>query len=410
MKKLIFILIIQVLFSCTRENETKSLKIIDLAGNVGKTEVVNLSQIANDIEYIPLQTVDESLLTPPYIYLSFVNGKLYIRQLRSEIKIFTQNGEYFKTFNKQGRGPQEYEDLSSFYVDPLTDNIFVYAFSNLLEYNKEGDFIKRIFLDQNEEIKIFGPDKMFKIGNNLNLITFGKLKSKHTFCVTDSLFSVQYFSDHSEKAQEIISNSSVQINVLHPYFYKFRDSVRIFNGYDENILTVYNSTGPDTTFILNYGDYGCKNFDLNIRNYNQLPFIRRYKSVYESSAYIFMQFIMGSLPHKPRTMLRVNKGAEKGATLEEPITGSIFNKRTGEFKYIDQPELDQFGFVDDFEGGPAFWPLYISEDDYMLNIIDAHKFIDYSLSHKVSEKFKKIAEGLKETDNPVLVLVKLKNE
>ena len=54
--------------------------------------------------------------------------------------------------------------------------------------------------------------------------------------------------------------------------------------------------------------------------------------------------------------------------------------------------------------------MYISEDDYMVNIIDACEFIDYVQSHKVSEKLKKIAEGLKETDNPVLVLVKLKKE
>ncbi|MDP3452962.1 MAG: hypothetical protein Q8R90_08410 [Bacteroidales bacterium] len=118
---------------------------------------------------------------------------------------------------------------------------------------------------------------------------------------------------------------------------------------------------------------------------------------------------MGSLPHKPRIKLQAGKAGERGETLEQPITASLFNKKTGQFQYVDQPEINQFGFVDDFEGGPAIWPDYISEDDFMVTIIDAYKFIQHAQTHKVSDKFKKIADGLKETDNPVVVLVKLKN-
>ncbi len=410
MKKIIFILVILVLFSCKQDNETKSIKIIDLAGNVGKTEIVTLSQIADDIEYIPLQTTDESLLATPYTYTQLANGKLYIRQSQSAIKIFKINGEFIKTFNKQGRGPQEYEALYDFNIDALSGKILVYTEGRLLEYNAEGDFIKRIMLNRNEGINIFHPKKKFKIDKNLYLITFASYKSEYSSCVTDSLFNVLYYIHYSQKEQDIRKNSQRQRSLFTPYFYKFRDSVRIFNGYDENILTVSNSKRADTSFILNYGQYDAINFNLNARDISKLPFIRRYRNVYESSDYIFMQFHMGSLPHKPRTMLKFLRGGEKGGTLEEPITGSVFNKKTGEFKYIDQPELNQFGFAEDFEGGPAFWPLYISEEDYMIDIIDAQKFIDYAQTHKVSEKYKKIAEGLKDTDNPVLVLVKLKNE
>jgi hypothetical protein len=44
----------------------------------------------------------------------------------------------------------------------------------------------------------------------------------------------------------------------------------------------------------------------------------------------------------------------------------------------------------------------------MISFIDALDFIQHAQTHKVSDKFKKIADGLKETDNPVVVLVKLK--
>jgi hypothetical protein len=117
-----------------------------------------------------------------------------------------------------------------------------------------------------------------------------------------------------------------------------------------------------------------------------------------------MQFNMGSLPHK-KVMLKRGKAGE---TVELPIAESIFNKKTGEFIFIDQPEFNQFGFKDDLQGGPAIWPYYISEDDYMVTLINAHNFIEHAKTYEVSDKFKKVADNLKETDNPVLVLVKLK--
>lgn len=392
------------LFSCTEEDKPKDLRVIDLEGNVGKASIVNLSKIAESIEYIPLETNDESLLAAPLSYINFENGRLYIRQFQTEIKIFNKEGKFIKSFNKQGRGPQEYENLSSFYVDPLTNSLFVYSLRKLTEYNNDGDFIKRILFNQTKEILIYGPEKYFQIKENLKLITFGNYKSKYSSCVTDSLFNVLYFINYSEKEHSTRLNSQIQVGFISPYFYKFRDSVRIFNGYDHNILTASNSKGVDTSFILNYGKYNYINANLKVRNYNNLSFIRRYSSVYESSNYIFMQFHMGSLPHK-KVMLKSHKAGE---TVELPIAESIFNKKTGEFLFIAQPEFNQFGFKDDFQGGPAFWPYYISEDDYMVTIIDAHKIIKHAQTYEVSDKFKKIAHNLKETDNPVLVLVKLK--
>ena len=131
MKKIVIIVYMIVLTSCVEENKLKKINVIDIASNVGKTEIVNLSEISENIEYIPLETTNKSILAPPLMYLSFENGVLYIRQFRTEIKIFNQNGEFIKTFNKLGRGEQEYESLYDFYVDPLTNNLFIYSFEKL---------------------------------------------------------------------------------------------------------------------------------------------------------------------------------------------------------------------------------------------------------------------------------------
>ena len=95
-------------------------------------------------------------------------------------------------------------------------------------------------------------------------------------------------------------------------------------------------------------------------------------------------------------------------TYTSDISCSLFNKKTGEFIFVDQPEVDQIGFPDDFEGGPAVWPLYISTSNQMVSFINAINLINYAETHDVSAKFKEIAGRIKETDNPVLVLVNLK--
>jgi len=76
------------------------------------------------------------------------------------------------------------------------------------------------------------------------------------------------------------------------------------------------------------------------------------------------------------------------------------------------------GIIDDLDGGPNIMPLTTKDDNTVVAVVDAFKLKNYILSTrfinsspKYPEKKKeleKLAESLKETDNPVLVLVKLK--
>jgi hypothetical protein len=191
---------------------------------------------------------------------------------------------------------------------------------------------------------------------------------------------------------------------ISPSLFKYKNCVRVINGANENIISINNDLQIDTVFRLNYGKYNVKNYP---NSYNlqveDLPFFRIHDRVFESSSFLFMRFKTGKLPFKPweyRT--------KYGNVVSSPISCSFFNKKTGRFTFIDPCDVNEFGLIDDFEGGPAFWPLYISQDDYMVNYIDALEFIEYAKNPKVSDKFRSIANSLKETDNLLLIRVKLK--
>jgi hypothetical protein len=408
MKHFYWIIIAFHLISCTQQPVTKNLKVIDLAGNIGKGRVVKLSEIAESIEYIPLETNNKSILGVPQSISCFENGYLYIKQSSGGFKIFNQSGKFIRLFNRSGRGPQEYNYVGNFNFETSTNNILISTYREMIEYDQDGRFVRKYNWLENEDIKRLRPYSSFVINKNLYLLKLSKNTHGYLYCVTDSLLDIKYFIKQSQKELDLMKKHNVMRSVFSPYHYKFRDSIRIFNGYDENILSISNHSKPDTCFILNYGKYDFKDSDTFNSGYlKSKPYIRRYDQIFESSNHIFMTFNLGSLAHKPQIMLRRNMLGNKGETITLPVTHSFFNKNTGEFSYIDQPEFNQKGMVDDFEGGPAFWPSYISEDDYMVDIIDAHQFIEHAKSNQVSEKFKNIADNLKETDNPILVLVKL---
>lgn len=204
MKKLIFIILTLSLISCSQEIEKKDLRVIDLAGNVGKGRVVNLSEIAESIEYIPLETNDKSILGPTRKALLFERGNLYIGQLSGEFKIFNQSGEFIKVFNRYGRGPQEYTNVSALHIEPSTNNLIISTIRKVIEYDQNGNFVKEVASFQNEENKKFSPNNCYKINKNLYLLTLSSNKDRYTFGVTDSLFNIKYFIKQSLEELRLI--------------------------------------------------------------------------------------------------------------------------------------------------------------------------------------------------------------
>jgi hypothetical protein len=118
MKKSTFcIIVVSLIFvshSCSPNNgkEVKDLRVIDVAGSVGNSRFVNLSEIADTIEYIPLETIKESLverLLDDKIF--YENGALYLSQRNGTIKIFDKHGSYINSINRKGRGLRSMNNL-----------------------------------------------------------------------------------------------------------------------------------------------------------------------------------------------------------------------------------------------------------------------------------------------------------
>lgn len=408
----LFLLAILLTASCkTRSAQVESaIKTIDVAGAIGKGQIVPLSQIAESIEYIPLETNQNNMIDMiRYGYLVYENDKFYVKH-KYLTYVFDKSGKFLFTFNKEGRGPQEYYLLSGISVDE-DENIIVTSFDKFIMYDKSGKFVK-IMAD-----KDFAPGIALK-----NCYPLGKDRYLFTTDLrrgADNEFSAIIMDMKSDKIAKIKYPPKEREFVKSlPAMYRYSfyeiiamrsaEGVTLINGLDPNILRIDNELNIDTLFRIEFGKYHPRDIPGGLFDRGGgSSVVYRYKLPLESTTYIFNQFKLGSSAHKPRVML---KGGDNpnNETYTIDISCSLFNKKTGEFIFVDQPQMDQIGFPDDFEGGPAVWPIYVGTSNQMVASINAIDFINYAETHDVSAKFKEIAGRIKETDNPVLVLVNLK--
>lgn len=408
----LLLLTILIAASCKNQNAPieNSIKTIDVEGAVGKGQVVPLSHIAESIEYIPLETKQSSLVDKiSWNSIVYENNKFYIKYNHS-LFVFDNNGKFLYNFNRQGRGPQEYDLLSDFCID-ADENIIVRGFERFIIYDKSGNYVK-VLADKN-----FSPGvvlkKCYPLGKERYLfITELKRGADNEYSAiildlkSDKITKIKY----PQKEREFVK----RLPQMYRYtFYEITalpsaEGVLLINGLDENVLRINKNLDIDTLFSYNFGKYNPRDIPGGVFDRGGGgSSVSRYLFPFESTAYIFDQFKLGLSAHKPRVMQRFASKLEND-TFTSDISCSLFNKKTGEFIFVDQPETNQIGFPDDFEGGPAVWPLYVNISNQMVSFINAYSFINYAETHDVSAKFKEIAGRLKETDNPVLVLVNLK--
>ena len=109
MKTRIFLFALMVIIgSCSGKNRLKTeedtIKTIDLLMEA-ESEITMLSEIAENIEYIPLETTENSLVGSVTKFIK-CDKRIYIKNSFDEIICFDSEGKFINKLNKLGRGPR----------------------------------------------------------------------------------------------------------------------------------------------------------------------------------------------------------------------------------------------------------------------------------------------------------------
>jgi hypothetical protein len=318
------------------------------------------------------------------------------------LSIYDSSGKYYNTLNRLGRGPDEYSSVYS--VDVYDKNLIILTGFTIKEYSPEGRLLRTIPLEKSDTPS--GFLRVLKLDDNQYLLaTLPGFKEDHIYSgiIVDSLGKTIITFPYPESEKKIDKKRNGTVAGGRPIFFAKEGVGKIITGNNEYIIS-YNKDlqSIDTIYKINFGEYNITDQNFKPKEGHNNKIILR-APILESENFIFLTLNLSTLAHKP---IKIKTSSGNDALLKTSC--ALFDKRDNSFRLIDQPADYQIGFIDDIEGGPAFWPHYVSDDDFMVSFVNASEFIDFTKSNRVSDKLNKIASNLKISDNPVIILAKLK--
>lgn len=371
-------------------------------------EILKLSDYADNIEYIPLETTAESLF-PSYFDLIkeniYYNKGVFIFPFTKKVLKFDSKGTFLGGIGRFGEGPGEYTGVWSMDVD---DNNRVYIMDGPFSVNLftlNGNYLRKIALKRDSLHNHF--QKKFQAVND-NLYVFDLAYWKiHEYMIA--------FSDSTSMLLSLIKDTQPEIKengvggLSDAIMYHSDGKVHYYKPIADTIYSVDASMFVKPEFVFDYGRYKYP-LDQNKRVPGDVtPEYIGMTYLHESRQFLFMEFAFGALAPEPFEELRSFEGVTN--TITNRYVKVLYNKSTGKVHLLKQPRKGDLGFLNDLEnGGPAFWPTFVSRDETeMMMIYDADKFIEnYSKVKNPSKKLKKVLQSLKFDSNPVVIVVKLK--
>jgi len=345
---------------------------------------ITLSQLADDIFYTPLDNsypvkiVNRIILTQKAIFISSNEGVLK----------YNRDGKEVRKIGQKGRGPGEYIYSAAFTVDNINETVYIRDRSNVIKvYSESGNYLRDInlreFKGEIDGVE-FHNSKLFLSF----FLQFGD--SQYNWVIIDTLGSI--IKQKERTVPCFVSNWSEGSNT-----YKFNNKLSYWNPYNDTVYSVLPDMNYKASLIFSPGDYRLpkSSFDSeqNITNYMLV------RSLFETRRFYVFRYAY----NRKGIITLIDKESNKSYVT-----------------YVESFESD--GLINDIDGYSGFQPVgYYSENqnEYMIGIIEPYVLKKHVTTDdfknslpKYPEKKKeleKLANSLKETDNPVLVLVKLKN-
>jgi len=403
-----------LLISCNSDKRAAG-NIIDIAAAINDARVVNLSEIADDITYIPFETIDSSLVTEPnnarqpFIY----ENETFYTSTDDVFKLFDKNGKFLRSFDRTGRGPQEF--LYGFLdaVEPMSGNIIVENVSpiSIIEYSDKGNFVRKVPAPA-DSVLTSGQLKIAKIGENRYIATFFNIRSNPDFCayIFDSLSNIVTRVPIPKIEIPIIgikvlfrgASTIREEKKLTLYFYMFKNQPRISISSCGYILSINADNSVDTLYKINLGEYRITNANREKAKAKDAKFIHVSDMLLETENQIIFQSVsLRGLNNDPLV------SSETKSMYKRAIV--MFDKNSYKVTILHLPEKDSPGFKEDLKGGPAFLPKAVSNDGKtLIGYVSAIDLKMYVEEHDCSDELEKLGEKLDESDNLVAILVKLK--
>lgn len=386
------IILFTVLTACKVElpEQNQLLKKFDLEIR-NNPEPSNWDDNIVSVDFIPLETSAEAIMSE-IDKIIIKNKRIFIKCRKKGIFIFNMDGKFIRNICLLGKAPFQVNHLFDFSISP--DGV-IYALDNgkILTFDSDGNPLEETFFrtDASEighetNICVYNNDTIYLWhasageGSNFHL-TRSNIHGK----ILEMMIPYSHFSFAAARFVQSCSNEwAVTPSSLNDTIYSIFKGV-IEKKYILNILDNDRNIEP----LVPESSLDFVSSDQLSGYLNKYDLSQVYGDIVYSSNYLFVN------------LHNLNRGIFKRCMIDV---------QTGQVKYFDYP----------FEAENLFHPrkLYLSEDNKFISSLDAFQvrqlitenktscsFLSERHRHEILEKLKKV----KETDNPVLMLITLKD-
>ncbi len=379
--KIYFFTLLIFLSNCKNiSNREKRLITFDLK-DLSKTTNVKLSDLGfTDIEYIPLETNEQCLISE---INEFITGNdFFLIKYFNEILEFRSDGSFVTKIGREGRGPQEFQNAHDLDVDEKNQYIYIVSGweHKFYVFSQNGGFIRTISSPRHTtEIK-FADDYILCYSIN-------------TEGITENSFNLLNKEGLIEKSFRNKYPYNVRVNLIYfqheNLFYRFNNQLLKKEIYSDTVY-IFKNKSFIPSFVLEHGE---KLLTPKARgDFDPIDIMENYITqwnLFEFGDKVYYEFSI--------------KGERYG----------FIGSKTNDFQVLTKQ-----GFINDVDGGPNIKFQTTRDDSTVVSWINAIDLKTYIVSESFKtfnpkypekkKKLEKLANNLKENDNPVLMLIKLK--
>lgn len=370
----IIVALLQVLTGIS--SHMKRIHEINLTKLPQTESIINLSQFAKGIEYIPLETNDNCLIGPSPRF--FLYDSIIVCCAHHQIILFSsKNGKFIRNIGAFGKGPDEFINSTGCYIK--NDSVVICAKGwdlSLLEFNLEGKLINRkkfnktfenIAWLKNDCYVLFYP----KI-TNADRVQF-EIIDDRTKQIKSTFYDNRPFKD---------TNKFTFFGVE---FYQFNSELYVKEYFNDTVFQM-NESRKVPSIVFKSGKYSP-------------PF-------YERETFDFTEY------HSIREIIETNNQVFFKLNYKKQAHFCFYDKRSKQVFISYNSQKEGNGYENDIDGFVPFTPQTLSENNELISYVYPYQIRQWF--NENPDKAAKLTPELKsfrkinENDNPVLMLVKLK--
>lgn len=176
MKNIFLAASVLMLCSCASESSQSGITTVDVASGIKEAKALATSSLFDKVEYIPLETTDESIISK-IADIRVMDDYILMSSSGLPMKLFDRKtGKFIREIGKLGNGPEEYTGgrgtPAIMYIDAGDQTVYVTSQNKQLQhYDLKGNYLGKIVYPEN--IKNYAANNQFFIDGG-NVLTHSR--------------------------------------------------------------------------------------------------------------------------------------------------------------------------------------------------------------------------------------------